>query len=66
MSETVAALLPLAVLCLLFLAWCLLDLSRHEVKHLPRWAWVVIVVASIPTGGIVYLLVGRGEELSRS
>jgi hypothetical protein len=54
-----AALAPIIVLALAFVAYCLFDLARSEVRHLPKWAWAVICVISIPFGGIVYLLVGR-------
>lgn len=54
-----AAVAPLLVLVLAFVGYCLFDLSRSEVKHLPRWAWGLICVLSIPLGGIIYLLVGR-------
>ncbi len=38
----------------------LLDLRRAEVRHLPRWAWgLVIVLVSFPIGEILYLVVGR-------
>jgi ABC-2 type transport system ATP-binding protein len=46
--------------------WCLVDLSRREVRYLPKWAWaLIIVLGNVPVGPIVYLLVGRvpkGEE----
>lgn len=54
-----AAVLPVAVLLIAFVAYCLVDLSRSEVRYLPKWAWAVITIASIPLGGVVYLLVGR-------
>ena len=54
-----AALAPLIVAALAFVAWCFLDISRNEVRYLPKWLWAVICVVSIPLGGIVYLLVGR-------
>jgi Phospholipase_D-nuclease N-terminal len=38
----------------------LVDLRRAErVRFLPKWAWAIICVNSIPLGGIVYLIVGR-------
>jgi hypothetical protein len=58
----VAALVPLAVLALGFVGYCWFDLSRSQVKHLPKWAWALICVVSIPFGGIVYLLVGREQR----
>ena len=54
------ALAPLFLLALAFVVWVVLDITRAErVRHLPKWAWVILTVFSIPVGGIVYLLVGR-------
>jgi ABC-2 type transport system ATP-binding protein len=42
------------------MAACLVDLAGHEVGHLPKWAWaLVIVLGSFPVGAIVYFVVGR-------
>jgi hypothetical protein len=60
-----AALAPLLVLSLAFVIYCLVDLSRNEVRYLPKWAWMLICLCSIPVGGIVYLLVGRDAGRSR-
>jgi Phospholipase_D-nuclease N-terminal len=54
-----AAIAPIAVLAVGFAAYCVFDLLRSEVRYLPKWAWAVVCVVSIPVGGIVYLLVGR-------
>ncbi len=54
-----AALAPILVVASAFIGYCLYDLSRNDVKHLPKWAWAVICIISVPAGGIVYLLVGR-------
>lgn len=54
-----AALTPLFVLALAFVVYCLVDLARNDVRHLPKWAWALICVLSVPLGGIIYLLVGR-------
>jgi hypothetical protein len=54
-----AALLPVLLLVLAFVGYCLVDLARHEVRYLPKWAWVIICLVSIPFGALVYLLVGR-------
>lgn len=58
----VAALLPLLLLGLLLVGYCLYDLARSQVRYLPKWAWAVICISSIPLGGIVYLLVGREQR----
>jgi hypothetical protein len=54
-----AALLPVLLLVLAFVGYCLVDLARHEVRYLPKWAWAIICLVSIPFGSLVYLLVGR-------
>jgi hypothetical protein len=54
-----AALAPLVLLALGFVGYCWYDLSRSQVRYLPKWAWALICVASIPFGGIAYLIVGR-------
>ncbi len=58
----IAALAPIALLAVGFAGYCLYDLSRSPVRHLPKWAWALICVASIPLGGIVYLLIGRDHR----
>ena len=56
--ETVGA-GPLVVIALAFVVFCLVDLRRAEVRYLPKWAWAIICLISVPLGGIVYLVVGR-------
>ncbi|MGI5246595.1 PLDc N-terminal domain-containing protein [Dactylosporangium sp. CA-139066] len=61
-SVPVAAIIPLAVIALGFVAYCLYDLSRSPVRYLPKWVWAIICLVSIPLGGVVYLLVGRDHR----
>ena len=57
-----AALLPILLVGVGFIAFCLVDLIRRPaVRYLPRWAWGLICCISVPLGGIIYLTVGRGE-----
>jgi|HubBroStandDraft_4_1064222.scaffolds.fasta_scaffold269505_2 hypothetical protein len=55
------ALLPIAILALLFDVYCLTDLVRAKsVRHLPKAVWaILIVVISAPWGGLIYLFLGR-------
>ena len=56
---------PLAALVIVgvaFVAYFLYDLSRSRVRYLPKWAWGVISVVSVPLGGLVYLLIGRADR----
>lgn len=57
-----AGLIPVGVLCLGFVAYCIVDVVRHDVKHLPKWAWIVISCVQIPLGGLAYLLLGRDSN----
>ena len=61
MKDLLPALLPFVVLAIGFVAFCLYDIARHGVRYLPKWAWALICVISIPLGGIVYLLIGRAH-----
>ena len=53
------ALVPIVIVAIAWLVFCLVDLKRHEVRYLPKWVWAIICVISIPLGGIIYLAVGR-------
>ncbi|MGC4189909.1 MAG: PLDc N-terminal domain-containing protein [Thermomicrobiales bacterium] len=56
----VAALLPLFILLAAFAIYCWWDIWHQEsVNYLPKWAWAILCVVSIPLGGIVYFLIGR-------
>ena len=59
-----AAIGPIALVLIAFVVYCLIDVSRSEVRGLPKWAWAVICVISIPLGGIVYLIAGRDSGRS--
>jgi ABC-2 type transport system ATP-binding protein len=69
MDRDLAATVAIAIVAfaaLVIVVACLVDLSRREVRHLPKWAWaLVIVLGNVPVGPLVYVLVGRipaGEE----
>ncbi|MDY6825976.1 MAG: PLD nuclease N-terminal domain-containing protein [Bacillota bacterium] len=54
---------PFLVLQILLMVWAIIDLiRRREVKGLPRWAWILIIVFINIFGPIIYLVFGRGEE----
>ena len=57
----VAALVVILVAAIGFVAFCLIDLGRAtRVSYLPKAAWVLIILISIPLGGLLYLAFGRG------
>lgn len=64
MSSTLAAALaPLLLALVAFESFVLVDLRRAaEVRLLPKWAWVLVSLISIPAGGILYLFLGRVDR----
>jgi hypothetical protein len=58
----VAALVPIVLICAAYVAYLGRDIARSEVNYLPKWAWAVICVVSIPLGGIIYLMVGKRHD----
>jgi hypothetical protein len=58
------ALLPVVVLAVAFDIYCVVDVVRaSSVRHLPKAAWVlIIVVISAPWGGLAYLFFGRDRS----
>lgn len=57
------ALVPVVVIGAGFVVFCLVDLARaRQVRYLPKWAWALICLVSVPLGGIVYLIVGRPQR----
>ncbi len=58
--QLVFALLPIVVLAIVFDVYCLTDLVRAKsVRHLPKTVWAIIILASAPWGGLLYLFLGR-------
>lgn len=63
LREILAKFWPLLVLQLGLAVAALLDIrKRKTVKHLPRAAWVAIIVLGECLGPILYFALGRGEE----
>jgi hypothetical protein len=53
-------LIALVVVAVAIVGAALVDLSRNDVRHLPKWGWaLVIVFVSVPIGVILYATVGR-------
>jgi ABC-2 type transport system ATP-binding protein len=57
-----AAVAPIVLVLVAFVAWCIVDIVRRPPRMLPRWVWIVICLASVPLGGILYVVLGRGAR----
>jgi hypothetical protein len=63
MDLDLRALAPLLVLVAALLVYALVDLVRAPaVRYLPKWAWAVICVISLPLGPLAYLALGRAPR----
>lgn len=51
--------IPAVIVVALVVVPTLIDLSRSEVRHLPKWVWAIVVCASVPLGSILYWTIGR-------
>jgi len=55
-----AVLLPIFIVVLALDIFCFVDLYRsEEVNHLPKWAWVILIIVAHFVGAIGYLIFGR-------
>lgn len=62
-TAMLAPLIPVIVLAVLLIGWSLVDIARSPaVRHLPKWAWVLIVLLVTPLGPILYLVIGREKS----
>ncbi|MGE5224952.1 MAG: PLD nuclease N-terminal domain-containing protein [Omnitrophica WOR_2 bacterium] len=63
--ELLRRLLPLLVPILLIqlglMVYCLIDLSRRERTRGPKWLWAVVIVLGELLGPVAYLIFGREE-----
>lgn len=60
-----AAWLPLFAVFALFSTVMLVHLARTDVPYMPKWAWALLIVITMPLGGVLYLVVvvmGGGVE----
>jgi hypothetical protein len=63
MDLDLRALAPLILLAIALAAYALVDLARAPaVRYLPKWAWALICVLSMPFGPLAYLTLGRAPR----
>jgi hypothetical protein len=55
-------LIPLIVVQLGLMVFCLIDLSRRVQVKGPKWLWAILIIFGELIGPVAYLIVGRGEE----
>jgi hypothetical protein len=61
-SNLILFFIPVLLLQLGLMIYCLVDLSRREKTRGPKWMWVLLIVLGELVGPVLYLVIGRGEE----
>ena len=63
-GRTLLALVPVIVLLVGLIVFCLVDLIRApDVRYLPKPAWaLIIILVSAPLGALAYLAFGRNRR----
>ncbi|MCL1594739.1 MAG: hypothetical protein M3132_10355 [Actinomycetia bacterium] len=53
----IAAWMPFFVIGFAILGVAVWHLATHDVPYMPKWAWVLFMIFTIPIGAIVYISV---------
>lgn len=61
-AEIFRLVLPIIIIQLGLIIFCLYRLTKDRVKFLPKWGWVLIIILINLFGPIIYLLIGRERE----
>jgi hypothetical protein len=63
LSELVIAVVPLVLINLALIAWCLVDWSkRKSFRYTNKWVWLFIFLFIQYLGPAIYLIIGRDHE----
>jgi hypothetical protein len=52
-----AAWAPILAVAVLFTVAMLIHLGTHDVAYMPKWAWALFIIVTMPLGGVVYLAI---------
>lgn len=61
-SQTLMLILPLILIQLILVVFCLVILKRDPVNYLPKWAWAIIIIFGELLGPIIFLILGRKKD----
>lgn len=59
----ILALIPLVVIQLSLVVYCLIKIFKHGVANLNKWGWIIIVVFFNLFGPILFLIIGRRKDI---
>lgn len=55
-------LIPIVLIELGLMIYCLIDLVKREKTNGPRWIWVLVIVLVNIIGPIIYLIAGHKDD----
>ena len=61
-TELLQIIIPIILIQLSLMVFCLFRLYKDRVKYLPKWAWALIIIFGELLGSIAYLILGREKE----
>lgn len=61
-NQTLMLILPLVLVQLILMVFCLVILKRDPVNYLPKWLWAVIIIFGELLGPIIFLIFGRKKD----
>ena len=60
--EFLPYLIPILVIQYGLLIFAIVQLAKNEVRYMPKWGWILIIVFINPIGPIVFLLIGKKRD----
>jgi hypothetical protein len=61
LQQYLPLIIPILLIQLGLMIFCLVDLTRRERTKGPKWVWAIVIILGELLGPIIYLLVGREE-----
>ena len=55
-------LIPIFLIELGLMIYCIVDLVKREKTNGPKWVWVLVIVLVNIIGPVIYLIVGRKDD----
>lgn len=55
-------LIPILIIELGLMVFCLVKAVKEDVQYLPKWAWILIVLCGGLLGSIAFLIFGRVKD----
>ncbi|HEX7976650.1 MAG TPA: PLD nuclease N-terminal domain-containing protein [Anaerolineales bacterium] len=61
LKQLLPLLIPIVLIQLVLMVYCLVDLAHREQTNGPKWLWALLIIFGELLGPIAYLIIGRKE-----